>query len=217
MCSETLIDVHKTFKHVQKRQHIFKTFANSSKIFKNKRLNDFRNKPTPPPPLPPHGISQTEKQKEIKKQDTIEEYKPPVPPHRNIASVAGPPSNSVEASPTRKHHHHHHHRNTRPQIENGAKAKYEGRPQPPEYTNRYSSRNDDIVVECEPQEPPKRSVFEFDDDLPPVVASPAVNNCGAEQQQSPPPVIAKASNNNEEDAQFVQYVKSPTRNNVNRK
>lgn len=204
-------------KHSNMFKKIFKTFANSSKIFKNKRLNDFRNKPTPPPPLPPHGISQTEKQKEIKKQDTIEEYKPPVPPHRNIASVAGPPSNSVEASPTRKHHHHHHHRNTRPQIENGAKAKYEGRPQPPEYTNRYSSRNDDIVVECEPQEPPKRSVFEFDDDLPPVVASPAVNNCGAEQQQSPPPVIAKASNNNEEDAQFVQYVKSPTRNNVNRK
>ncbi|KRT83247.1 hypothetical protein AMK59_4704, partial [Oryctes borbonicus] len=170
------------------------------------------NKPTPPPPLPPHGIPQIEKQKEIKKQDVIEEYKPPVPPHRNIGITTQ--ASSVEASPTRKHHHHHHHRNARPQLEPG-KSKYESRPQP-EYGNRYSTRNDEIVVECEPQEP-KRSVFEFDDDLPVAPVSVAAANTAAERQSPPPAVIAiaKSSNNNEQDAQFVQYSKSPTRSSLN--
>lgn len=37
-----------------------------------------------------------------------EDYRPPVPPHRNIG-VSPAASSPVDAVPPRKHHHHHHH------------------------------------------------------------------------------------------------------------
>ncbi|CAH1236119.1 unnamed protein product [Diabrotica balteata] len=58
------------------------------------------NKPTPPPPLPSHSHhSQNNAQND--------DYKPPVPPHRNL----GVSTTSSDSPLPKKPHHHHHHRN----------------------------------------------------------------------------------------------------------
>nr|XP_022906136.1 transmembrane protein 132E [Onthophagus taurus] len=145
------------------------------------------NKPTPPPPLPPHGI---QTQLEKLKEHSIEEYRPPVPPHRNIG--VSTQNTSADASPSRKHHHHHHHRNSKHQE----KPKYD-----PNFV-RYS-RNDDIVIECGTQDPnSKKSVFEFDDD-PPISSA-------TESLEAAPIVQNHQPKTNEEELKFVQYPKSPT-------
>ncbi|XP_017768079.1 PREDICTED: transmembrane protein 132D isoform X2 [Nicrophorus vespilloides] len=87
-----------------------------------------RNKPTPPPPLPPHGLPSPD-------ISMAEEYKPPVPPHRNIGVTTA----QNDGSP-RKHHHHHHHRNSK-QVKESPKIIAE-----------------DII------DSNQRSVFEFDDE-----------------------------------------------------
>lgn len=94
----------------------------------------FRNKPTPPPPLPPHAVPLKAATKDVE-----DDYRPPVPPHRNIGSGETP----------KKHHHHHHHRNSK----NHEKTHRSGD------MNRPGSGQDDVL-----QETAMRSVFEFDDE-----------------------------------------------------
>lgn len=67
-----------------------------------------RNKPTPPPPLPPHGLAHSAENHT--QQISNEDYRPPVPPHRNIAKNAASTSSS-EGPPVRRSHHHYHRRN----------------------------------------------------------------------------------------------------------
>lgn len=73
-----------------------------------------RNKPTPPPPLPPHATPPhlSERQKPQQQDGTNQEYRPPVPPHRNIGVNA---RMGMTDSPSPRKHHHHHHRNSRHQ------------------------------------------------------------------------------------------------------
>ncbi|KAG5868104.1 hypothetical protein JTB14_034634 [Gonioctena quinquepunctata] len=68
------------------------------------------NKPTPPPPLPPHGVPLQPVERPKPQPDINEDYRPPVPPHRNIGVTASATSSAEVLSP-RKSHHHHHHRN----------------------------------------------------------------------------------------------------------
>lgn len=83
-------------------------------IFKiNSQLNIlinlfFRTRGETPPPLPPHAVP-------LESNINAEDYKPPVPPHRNIGVTArmtptNPATSPLIAPPPRKHHHHHHHR-----------------------------------------------------------------------------------------------------------
>lgn len=93
---------------------------------------DIWNKPTPPPPLPPHGMQLSV---------DIEEYKPPVPPHRNL----------MDPSP-RKHHHHHHHRNSK-------------HGKPGDISGRLNNSHEDLIEEAEFGDIP--AAFVFDDDASP--------------------------------------------------
>lgn len=65
------------------------------------QYNLYRNKPTPPPPLPPHGLQP--------KKEVDDDYRPPVPPHRNIEVSTSMAASSLEhlptASPKLKKHH----------------------------------------------------------------------------------------------------------------
>ncbi|XP_052125427.1 uncharacterized membrane protein DDB_G0293934-like [Frankliniella occidentalis] len=56
----------------------------------------------PPPPLPAHGSS-PEKRGPLREEDP--DYKPPVPPHRNIPLMSDDEPAPVQP---RRHHHHHH-------------------------------------------------------------------------------------------------------------
>lgn len=173
------------------------------------------NKPTPPPPLPPHGVVQPPKSK----QECIEEYRPPVPPHRNIGVTTHTP---VEGSP-RRHHHHHHHRNSRP-GENGRKLEKNYQD-----FNKSSQQDDDgLLIDLDSRddgqaEAVKRSVFEFDDE--PMVEespknetpSPKAEINGVKMRHKPygnacASGNANASSNNDEDVQFVQFPNSPNFN-----
>ncbi|XP_068082143.1 transmembrane protein 132E [Anabrus simplex] len=91
----------------------------------------------PPPPLPPHGLPP---EKQLPNQpeglDGDSEYKPPVPPHRNIGvtarigpsrqqpgPVAGFQQIMASAAPTRRHHHHHHHHRNGSNVNNPRNGK----------------------------------------------------------------------------------------------
>ncbi|XP_028135128.1 transmembrane protein 132E [Diabrotica virgifera virgifera] len=101
------------------------------------------NKPTPPPPLPSHSHhSQNNAQND--------DYKPPVPPHRNL----GVSTASSDSPLPKKPHHHHHHRN-----KNQEKSHY----------HRLS--NELIPLKSQAAVPKKRvenctekDMFEFDDE-----------------------------------------------------
>ncbi|KAJ8872531.1 hypothetical protein PR048_026137 [Dryococelus australis] len=76
-----------------------------------------------PPPLPPHGVplEKLMTSEAVAGSSDNSEYKPPVPPHRNIGVTArigplqqqpGPLPGFLPqqgAAPSRRHHHHHHH------------------------------------------------------------------------------------------------------------
>jgi len=60
----------------------------------------FRNKPIPPPPLPPHAVPLTPK------KTVNEDYRPPVPPHRIMpcTSTAESPVPPAVSTPKKYHH-----------------------------------------------------------------------------------------------------------------
>ncbi|CAH0554668.1 unnamed protein product [Brassicogethes aeneus] len=108
------------------------------------------NKPTPPPPLPPHGVQSV--QEAPRTQSLIvdvepEDYRPPVPPHRNIGVSA---SNFVEAAPPRRN-----------RNRNQEKPQY--RPSSIDYNKAsdFPRPTSDIIKDGDEN---LRSVFEFDDD-----------------------------------------------------
>lgn len=59
-----------------------------------------------PPPLPPHGVLSTND------NNTQIEYRPPVPPHRNVGVSTVPKIPEIIFPPKRYHHHNKHHRNS---------------------------------------------------------------------------------------------------------
>ncbi|KAJ3642646.1 hypothetical protein Zmor_025409 [Zophobas morio] len=140
------------------------------------------NKPTPPPPLPPHGVPL-----QPKPPQTVEDYRPPVPPHRNIGVTT-----SLEATPPRKHHHHHHHRNSKHQDN-----KHHHRTAS-DYGWSINPQDEDIVMAASQE--PMKSVFEFDDEPP------------KEEKKEEVKMRSKPPKNDEENVQFVQYPKSPNSN-----
>lgn len=75
-------------------------------------------------------------------KEVEDDYRPPVPPHRNIGVTA---SGGESALTPKKHHHHHHHRNSK----NHDKV----------HARTASSGQDDVL-----QQPTMRNVFEFDDE-----------------------------------------------------
>ncbi|RZC37691.1 transmembrane protein 132B-like [Asbolus verrucosus] len=142
------------------------------------------NKPTPPPPLPPHGVPLQPK------PQPVEDYRPPVPPHRNI----GVTTSSLESTPPRKHHHHHHHRNSKHQDNkhhHRALSDY-GKATPNDQDN------DDFVMTASQE--PLRSVFEFDDEPP------------KEEKKEEVKLRSKPQKSEDDNVQFVQYPKSPNSN-----
>jgi transmembrane protein 132 len=145
-------------------------------------LSSFRNKPTPPPPLPPHGVPLQPKPQQV------EDYRPPVPPHRNIGVTS-----SLEGTPPRKHHHHHHHRNSKHQDN-----KHHHRAAS-DYGWAVSTVQDEDLVMTASQEPLK-SVFEFDDEPP------------KEEKKEEVKMRSKPAKNDDDNVQFVQYPKSPNSN-----
>jgi transmembrane protein 132 len=140
------------------------------------------NKPTPPPPLPPHGVPLQPKPQQV------EDYRPPVPPHRNIGVTS-----SLEGTPPRKHHHHHHHRNSKHQDN-----KHHHRAAS-DYGWAVSTVQDEDLVMTASQEPLK-SVFEFDDEPP------------KEEKKEEVKMRSKPAKNDDDNVQFVQYPKSPNSN-----
>lgn len=101
-----------------------------------------------PPPLPPHGIPAEKQQQSTEQSGNDVEYKPPVPPHRNMGVTARigpslqapgpqpgfqqpPPPPPAAGSPLparRHHHHHHHHRNS---SRGGGDSNQQQQTQPP--------------------------------------------------------------------------------------
>lgn len=158
----------------------------------------YRNKPTPPPPLPPHGVP-TQPSERVK-QDTTEEYRPPVPPHRNIGVTA---SNSAEATPLRKHHHHHHHRNSKQPDRDSKQSQSYVRP-----VMEFGSPKQEVQEGSKdmPVQDGMRSVFEFDDE-PQETAKVVLPANGVKLRQKP-----AAKSENDETVYFVQYPKSPNPN-----
>lgn len=156
------------------------------------RSSSFRDKPTPPPPLPPHGVPVVE--------EPIEDYRPPVPPHRNIDVVMN--SNSLESTPQRKHHHHHH-RNSKQQQEgkhhNRTSNEFIDSKANGGQFNVKQSEDEDFIIGATSQEP-MRSVFEFDDEPP---------------KNEEVKMRVKQEKNKEDDiAQFVQYPKTNNSNGI---
>ncbi|XP_049823614.1 transmembrane protein 132E isoform X2 [Aethina tumida] len=144
------------------------------------------NKPTPPPPLPPHGaLCQPQVSVEPRAKSTVveieaEDYRPPVPPHRNIGITA---NSSIESTPPRKHHH-----------RNRSQEKGIYRPPSIDYNKAsdFPRPPSDIIKDGDNN---LRSVFEFDDD--------------PHEDQN------KKTEADESKIQFVQYPKSPNANNRN--
>lgn len=65
------------------------------------------NEPDIPPPLPPHGVLST-----TDNNNSQIEYRPPVPPHRNVGVSTAPKIPEIIIPPKRYHHHNKHHRNS---------------------------------------------------------------------------------------------------------
>lgn len=150
-------------------------------------VHSFRNKPTPPPPLPPHGIQQ-------KRESTIDEYRPPVPPHRNVTPTSKSNNSTPEPVQVRKQHHHHY-RNSKQQT--------------PDRDSRHSQRYVKPLMDfagadqdeaSSPQQQGKRSVFEFDDE-------PQETAKGGVKMRT-----KSCKNDGDEDVYFVQYPRSPNSN-----
>nr|XP_008197339.1 PREDICTED: transmembrane protein 132B isoform X2 [Tribolium castaneum] len=141
------------------------------------------NKPTPPPPLPPHGVPL-----QPKPPQPVEDYRPPVPPHRNIGVTS-------EATPPRKHHHHHHHRNSKHQDKHHHDYGWAVNG----WSKDQEEEDEDLVMTASQE--PMRSVFEFDDEPP-------------KEEEKPEEVKlrSKPPKPDEEEVQFVQYPKSPNAN-----
>ncbi|KAK9878658.1 hypothetical protein WA026_023108 [Henosepilachna vigintioctopunctata] len=176
------------------------------------------NKPTSPPPLPPHGVSQGDAvvpeespppsyEQMVGIDRPSEEYRPPVPPHRNLALDSGYPSKI-------HHHRHQHNRNSgdgktqaRPNDPVSPQHIVEyNRPSDPTIVNRdYGLRdftptirtNDDDVQDfvSAVNGVDSTCAFEFDDE-PPQMALPNA----AEEVQIRPKRIGE-----EEEDKFVQY------------
>ncbi|CAH1154164.1 unnamed protein product [Phaedon cochleariae] len=98
------------------------------------------NKPTPPPPLPPHGIPMQTP------QDTLSDYRPPVPPHRNIGVTAS--TTASETGPAKRPHHHH----------------YRNKSQDKSNIHRNNAKADDGTDESKQEENRDQRMFEFDDE-----------------------------------------------------
>ncbi|XP_031346930.1 uncharacterized protein LOC116173548, partial [Photinus pyralis] len=163
----------------------------------------FRNKPTPPPPLPPHAHPPIPPERHKIQIETAidEDYRPPVPPHRNIGVTAR--ISSLESPPPRKHHHHHHRGGKHSQDAN----KYENHP-PPENCKHFNV-NEKLDGDCdfkyaEDTENPPKNVFEFDDE--PVAISPVENPVKIRHKN--------LQNGNEDDVQFVHLPHLDTSGNV---
>ncbi|KAL3270215.1 hypothetical protein HHI36_009271 [Cryptolaemus montrouzieri] len=181
------------------------------------------SKPTPPPPLPPHGLplesSNTEESQpppyEKAHGSMVDDYRPPVPPHRNLVSSN---TSSIESSNiSKKHHHRHHHlsRNSgdsksqlKAMTENASSeqpiTEY-NRPSDPTIVNRdYGLRDftptnrtseDDVQDFVSAVNGDGLNAFEFDDDPQEAAAS----SNGDEVKMRP------KHQDNEENVQFVQY------------
>ncbi|XP_044755298.1 transmembrane protein 132E [Coccinella septempunctata] len=189
-----------------------KTTAGSSKDW---------NKPTAPPPLPPHGVpvEAAELSPPPSYDKTMnanlaksEEYRPPVPPHRNLAT---PSSSTADTSnQLRKHHHRHHHHNRNssdgklpPRLANDNACNQPiteyNRPSDPNIVNRdYGLRDftptnrtseDDVQDFVSAVNGNDLNAFEFDDE--PRESASATE----EVKMRPKPA------DNEEEVQFVQY------------
>ncbi|XP_066247683.1 transmembrane protein 132E [Euwallacea similis] len=110
------------------------------------------NKPTPPPPLPPHALPLTPK-----KIMCSDDYRPPVPPHRNLPSTSNAQSPVPPGASTPKKYQHH--------QRNGSRTSEKFLQQVVE-TAIDDSRSDygfkDRVIEGIEDE--EQHVFEFDDE-----------------------------------------------------
>ncbi|KAJ8975395.1 hypothetical protein NQ317_008610 [Molorchus minor] len=111
-----------------------------------------QNKPTPPPPLPPHGVF-PERNKVV--SDARDEYRPPVPPHRNIGITATSLPSEV-SSPRKIHHHHHHH--SRSQDKSGHN-RLSG-----ELSKASSRPNSGLAKNAKESDKTEHHIFEFDDE-----------------------------------------------------
>uniref|UniRef100_A0A1Y1MMI2 Transmembrane protein 132E n=1 Tax=Photinus pyralis TaxID=7054 RepID=A0A1Y1MMI2_PHOPY len=167
---------------------------------------DIWNKPTPPPPLPPHAHPPIPPERHKIQIETAmdEDYRPPVPPHRNIGVTAR--ISSLESPPPRKHHHHHHRGGKHSQDAN----KYENHPPPAENCKHFNV-NEKLDGDCdfkyaEDTENPPKNVFEFDDE--PVAISPVENPVKIRHKN--------LQNGNEDDVQFVHLPHLDTSGNGNR-
>ena len=103
---------------------------------------------TPPPPLlPAHGSSP---EKCLPPGEDDPEYKPPVPPHRNIPQM----NDDIPApiQPRRHHHHHHSHHHNRNNINNQC--------------NKSSHKDQTREIVEEEDDLPDPSFVEFPDEAP---------------------------------------------------
>ncbi|KAK4874990.1 hypothetical protein RN001_011412 [Aquatica leii] len=150
---------------------------------------DVWNKPIPPPPLPPHAQPPIPPERHKLQQEMIvdKDYRPPVPPHRNIGVSAR--ISSLESPPPRKHHHHHH-RSSKHQQDNNKHVQ--------------DNKEDANQIFDDNAKEPEITVFEFDDE--PVVNSTSMENF----PKMRPKNVTK--NNNEEDVQFVHLPNTETSN-----
>ncbi|KAK3912238.1 Transmembrane protein 132B, partial [Frankliniella fusca] len=110
----------------------------------------------PPPPLPAHGSS-PEKRGPLRDEDP--EYKPPVPPHRNIplmnddehAPAPAPPPAPVQ--PRRHHHHHHSHNHSRNNVNSQGSSNNSQKEQSRHTADEEDDLPDPTFVEF-PEQPP---------------------------------------------------------------
>lgn len=139
-----------------------------------------RNKPTPPPPLPPHAVPllPSVKVKQYKDIDDTEDYRPPVPPHRNIG--VSTQNVLLEESPRRHHHHRHYH---------------SGRDNKQRESKTELPKNETEVVDNMNSSQPLKNVFEFDDE-PTGPSNTPIN--GVKMR-------LKNDKEFEEDAEFVEF------------
>lgn len=115
--------------------------------------------------------------------DDTEDYRPPVPPHRNIG-VSTAQNAILEDSPRRHHHHRHYHNNVK---DNNVKK----RESKPDYI-----KNDNDVIDNMNSCQPMKNIFEFDDE-PCTPTNTPINGIKLQQQNT--------DRERDDDVEFVEF------------